>query len=273
MKTKKQNKTLAVVIILAATLAISSCQKEKVTTQVKAKKDVKWVDATYNDMLKFALAANSGSFKNDEIFGCATVTDDTVSMPHTRTIDYGSGCVDSDGKTHKGQVVLSYNTTDFLHTPGAYVSASMNNYYIDGNQIAGSLSVHNTGTNGNGNISFTMDVDAKRIMGNGSGTDSVAGQEVVEWVAGSSTPESIDDQFSFTGGAGGSAADGGTFHLSILQPLIKNRASGCNLFFVKGETLSQISGQSDRYLDYGDGTCDNLAVETVDGNSQTITLD
>ena len=43
-------------------------------------------------------------------------------------------------------------------------------------------------------------------------------------------------------------------------------------YFVEGITLNQTTGESDRYLDYGDGTCDNLAVETVDGVSQTITL-
>jgi hypothetical protein len=242
MKTKKQNTTLAVVIMLAATLAISSCKKEKVITQVKAKKDVKWVDDTYNDMLKFALAANSGSFKNNEIYGCAVVTEDTTSMPNTRTIDYGTGCVDNDGKTHKGKIVLSLNTSDFMQTPGAYVSVAFYNYFVDDNQITGSLNLNNTGTNGSGNIEFTLDADAKRIMANGGGTDSVTGHEIAEWVAGAGTPESVDDQFSFTGGAGGGMNDGTTFHLSILQPLIKNRASGCNQYFVKGETLVQISG-------------------------------
>jgi hypothetical protein len=275
MKTK-QNKTLIAVVILTAMLALNSCQKEILKPEVKkTTTDVAWVDDTYNDLMNFAVNINSGSFKTEDAFaqnGCAVVTDDTVSMPHTRTLDYGSGCADNDGKIHKGQIILTYNTTDFLYTAGAYVNVSLNNYFVDDNQITGSLSLQNTGTNGDGFISFTLNVDAKRILANNAGTDSVVGQQVVEWVAGSSTSESIDDEFSFTGGADGKASTGETFSVSIIQPLLKKRAPGC-YHYVKGQTYIQISGQSDRYMDYGDGICDNLGVETVDGNSQTVTLD
>jgi hypothetical protein len=275
MKTN-QNKTLAVVMILAATLVLSSCQKENVAPVVKTKStDVKWVDDTYNDLMKFAVNISSGSFKTEDAYaiaGCATITDDTISTPHTRTIDYGTGCMNNDGKTHKGRIILTYNTGDFLHTSGAYVQVALDNYFVDDNQITGSMALNNTGFNGNGNMTLTLDVDAKRVMANGSGTDSVVGNMAVEWVAGYSTSENSDDQFSYTGGASGSSSDGNTFQLTVLQPLIKNRAEGC-YHYVKGETLVQISGESDRHVDYGDGTCDNLAVETVDGNSQTITLD
>jgi hypothetical protein len=275
MKTNQNTTLLA--IILIATLAISSCKKETHLPQTKKKTtDVKWVDATYNDMWKFAMAVNSGSFKNEEgnaLLSCATITDDTVSMPHTRTLDYGTGCMDDQGKVHKGQIVLSYNNRDFLHVSGAYVDVALNNYFVDSNQLTGSVHLQNTGINGNGNISLTLDVNAQRILANSGGTDSVGGQEVVEWVAGANTSENVDDQFSYTGGANAHMANGDVGSVTILQPLIKNRAPGCNEYFVKGETLTQVSGQSDRYLDYGDGTCDAIAVETVDGNATEIHLD
>jgi hypothetical protein len=270
-----QNKTL-VAMILIVTLAISSCKKEKPLQQFKKATNVAWVSETYDDMWRYAMMANHGAFKNEEgnaLLSCATVTDDTVSSPHTRTLDFGAGCTDSEGKVHKGQIVLTYNDRDFLNVPGAYVDVALNNYFVDDDQIMGTVHLLNNGTNGSGNISLTLNVDAQRVIANGGGTDSVAGQEVVEWVAGANTPENSDDQFSYTGGASGHMANGDAGSVTITQALIRNRAPGCNEYFVKGETLTQVAGQSDRYLDFGDGTCDAEAVETIDGNSQTIHLD
>ncbi len=277
MKTK-QNKTLAMLIVLASITALSSCKKEQMNSLTKTKANLAGVDATYDEMLRLTMSMGlSGSFKTEDVDAIpgAIVTEDTLSNPHTKTIDYGSGCIDNDGKVFKGKIILSYTTGDFLHTAGASIAVTPVDYSVNDNEISGTTTLQNDGVNGNGNINFIYNINAKRVLANNGGTDSIGGRQEVEWVAGSETSDKLDDQFSFTGMLGGHASGDGDvdFAISILNPLIQNRAPGCNEFYVQGETLTQVSGQSDVYLDFGDGTCDNLAVETIDGVSTTITLE
>lgn len=276
MKTR-QNKTLAALIVLASITGFSSCKKEQMNSLTKTKANLIGVDATYNEMLRMTMSMGvSGSFKTEDADAIpgAIVTDDTLSNPHTRTIDYGSGCIDNYGKIYKGQIIISYTTRDFLHVAGASVAITPVNYSVDDHDISGTTTLQNDGVNGNGNVTLTYNVNAKRVRIDNGAIDSLGGQQVVEWVAGSDTEDKSDDQLSFTGLLGGHSTQDGDFDfaINILQPLIKNRANDCNEFFVKGETLTQVSGQSDVYLDYGDGTCDDLGVETIDGISTTITL-
>jgi hypothetical protein len=271
MKTVQHTRLFA--IILLAAIAFSSCQKEKLTTKtaLKTSADVKWVDDTNNEMMRYALSINSGSFKTEADYeSCATVTTDTTSSPMKRIIDYGTGCIDGDGKLHAGRIELEFNSTDFLEVTGAYVQVTTFDYSVEGNTIEATARLENNGLNVDGNTTLTLDVDAERIMGDGSGSDLINGQLVVEWVEGDATAEKSDDEFQFTGGATGSMSTGETCTLSIPVALLKKRV--CKEHYVKGESLTQISGQSDIHTDYGDGTCDDLAIETIDGNATEVHL-
>ena len=271
MKTK-QNKTLALVIMFAATLTISSCQKEKIVSKVEPSEKIFLEDQTFIGVQRtiiFEITRNL-SFKTES---CEIITYDTVSGPHVKTIDYGTGCIDNEGKTRKGQIIIAYDTENIKYVTGANAYTTFNNFFISDVQIDGSFNLHNDGINGNGNYVFTMSGKYDEILGNNAGTESVIGQQVMEWTSGADTPnDATDNEFAYTGSIDVTSTNGDVSTLSILQPLIEKRAPGCERFYVSGIQNLQVTGQSDRYLDYGDGTCDDQAVETVDGVSTPVTL-
>ena len=57
--------------------------------------------------------------------------------------------------------------------------------------------------------------------------------------------------------------------MTITTPLIK--AAGC-FFITEGVEEIAPAGKSTRTVDYGDGTCDDIANVTVDGETTEITI-
>ena len=67
------------------------------------------------------------------------------------------------------------------------------------------------------------------------------------------------------GGADGTDRNGKAFSVSIddSNPLV--RKTGCT-YISKGAQTLKLEGKKDRIIDYGDGSCDNKATLTIDGN-------
>jgi hypothetical protein len=49
-------------------------------------------------------------------------------------------------------------------------------------------------------------------------------------------------------------------------------ALGCRRHFTQGVLEHSPSGKATRYINYGNGACDDQAVVTINGTSYTITL-
>ncbi|MES2619878.1 MAG: hypothetical protein V4615_03425 [Bacteroidota bacterium] len=269
MKTNK-NKTVAAIMLVAVIMATSSCQKEKLTKTVKNSKSIENVGESFSDIqrtIMFEVARNL-SYKTEN---CGIVTDDTVSVPHVRTIDYGTGCTDDKGNVRKGQMVITYDTDDFLTVSGANSYTTFNNFSLDDEQVTGSFNIHNNGTNGNGNYTFTTIGKYDHVMLDGE-VVSIEGQYDIEWTAGANTTDLSDNEFTHTGSVSATTTiSSDMVTISIVQPLLEKNS--CPGYFVSGEEHLQITSEPDAYRNYGDGTCDNLAVETVNGVPTQVTLD
>ena len=276
MKTKMIRR-ITVTSIVAATMALGSCQRERLDSDFTTASNQAFADESYNDVNNIAdEAALTGAVfyktevENSLLAGCAVVTRDTISIPHVTTIDFGSGCTGIDGKTRRGIIVVTHD--GHYRQAETTVTITFNNYYVNDNQVIGTKTIHNDGVNGNGNFVFTITVNGQIILSNGGGTINWTSQRVREWIAGESTPSRDDDQYSITGLASGTAANGELFTATIVDPLIRNIAPGCRRHFVSGTVLIQRSGKSDKVIDFGSGTCDNLATVTINGVTRTITL-
>lgn len=263
-------------VFLTATVALQSCKKELTENDFTTAYNQATADETYDDVGNIAdEAATTGSvsYKTDDanslLAGCATVIRDTVSNPHVTTIDFGSGCVGADGRTRSGQIIVTYDGP--YRQPGTTITITFNNYFVNGNQVLGTRIIHNDGYNVNNNLSFSVNVNGQIILSSG-GVITWTSTRTREWIAGESTPSRDDDQYSITGTAQGTAANGDQFSASTLEPLIRNLAPGCRKHFVDGKVLQQRSGKPDRTIDFGNGACDDIAVVTVNGNSHTIHL-
>jgi hypothetical protein len=201
---------------------------------------------------------------------CFTVTVDPMDrgvFPKTVTVDFGTGC-ETRGHLRKGKIVTVY--TGRLHIPGNKAITTFINYSIDDFKIEGKHTLENTTQPGGNQRSFTATVENARITnilsGNWRSWNSIRKSTQVE---GNGTPFfPVDDVFSITGNRNGENSRGIRWSSEVSEPLIRKFI--CRQI-VKGVVKISVNNTVGT-LDFGDGTCDNTAILTVNGQSKTLTL-
>jgi hypothetical protein len=271
MKTQLLKKMTFALSVGLGLLVTQSCQKE-VTAPIKslsaneAAEQINIADELFYEMLQTQGDISSRSMENEN-GGVITINENT--SPKQLIADYGSGIVGADGKTRSGKVILNF-VADDLYTIGNKIEASFENYKINNNLTDGKMSVHNVGYDVNNHVSFKVTLSATHNMANGK--VSIKSANKISILAGFDTPRVHDDVLQFDGKMTGVLTSGEKFEITNPSPLVRNREKDCNQHHVSGVSLIKVENQADRYIDYGNGACDNLATETVDGVSKTITL-
>jgi len=266
-------------LTLAIAIVFFSCQKVKNA-----------VDTKQADAVSLSLASGASETMYDDAFdvvlqdgesnnvagretsaakmtSCAAVTlspADLVTFPKTMTIDFGTGCTSSNNVLRKGKIIA--NMSGRIRTAGTVITVTFDGYYVNGFKLEGTYVITNNGGTG---LHFTRQViNGKLTYPDGVTWYTYTGTHTLVQTGGSATPTFTDDNFSVTGSGSTSSSAGNTLTVTITTPLVKsggcrNISSGIEQF-----TYNTISGS----LNFGDGTCDNLAVLTVGLLSQTITL-
>ena len=210
--------------------------------------------------------------------GCYTVTVTQLSSPAIFplriVIDFGStGCQGTDGHTRNGKIITEYSGR--LLIPGSTATTTFEDFYVDSIKVEGTHKISNTGTNTD--RQFTVEIiDAKLSRTNGNYTKWNS-QKTISQVEGISTPNlPLDDILKIEGSVSGQALRGNllvAWEGEIEEPLIKR--FNCR-WFVRGslrqKRVNSSSNTWDAVLDFGNGTCDNQAVVTVNGVTHNITL-
>ena len=197
--------------------------------------------------------------------GQVSISPMTNTWPKTLTIDFAAGCT-ADNITRKGKIIAVF--TDRFQNPGAKVSVSFENFFINDHHIEGTKTIVNNGKNAAGHFNYTIEVSKSKI----SAADKVisfSSVNHIEWVEGAGTRAIADDIFSITGSASGTNSKGIEYSLLIVKPLIKKVA--CR-FIVAGSADITSGTRPKHTLDYGAGDCDNKATMAVSGISKEITL-
>lgn len=263
--------TKLIIAACIAVLALNSCQKEKLTLKNNTTFQDEEAKKVARELSKLVWASNSSSlvFKNGS-FDCVTMTVDSTSNPKTTTFDYGTGCADEDGIVRKGIITLAYNNDD-IQIPGTLITYSFTGFFINNDEVRGTMTLENIGLSGNGFplLRHFVDVQDHSLV---NGITQFDSEQFFEWIEGGSTWTNDDDVFNISGFFNFSTTTGRQSLVTITDPLRKINSPECE-HFVKGVTQIQTTNEPDRFIDYGDGTCDNLAVQTIDGNSQTIVLE
>lgn len=227
----------------------------------------------YNDALNIAeqasITANGNNLDNYKTTSnCATVTHDTISVPHTITIDFGSvNCLCNDGRYRRGQILISYQGA--YKDSGSVHTITFNNYYVNDNHVMGSKQVTNMGHNSSGHLFYTIVVNGQIIKAVTQDTILWNQNRVRTYLQGDSTQSKLDDVYSITGSGSGQKANGTHYTMTITSPIIK--AMSCQ-WIEQGTVEIQPTGGYLRILDFGNGTCDDQATITVNGVSHPITL-
>ena len=281
MYAKKISIFIAASMVCTA-LLFSSCKKDGSSkdSDTESAENNALAESSFNDVTTISdQAALSGSVnmrvatadREDGSLGsgCATVTVDTVSVPHVITIDFGAtNCTCNDGRSRRGKIILSY--TGRYKESGTVINISFNNYFVNDNQLTGTKKITNQGLNAAGNLVYKIEVNGQVIKANNGGTVTWVSTRQREWIAGASTPLILsDDVYSITGNATGTNANGKTYTIVITKALI--RKMSCR-WFESGTLDVTPEGKPTRTLDYGSTGCDANATVTILGYTFPIVL-
>ncbi len=280
---------------VAVTLLVSCNRDDKETfitaeeATVNAKMDIANNDVT--DLVENeekstydnSLSGKTTEPSTEALPSCATVTRvpafGTALTPGTsvtKTIDFGtSGCPLANGNVVKGKIIIS-----FVFEPGATthtINYQFDNFYHNGIKYEGNKTFTRTMTVATATVPshpiVTMNMDMIATFPNGNSYQRV-GQRVREIIEGYDTPGLLADNVYQVTGSWTTTFPNTTLQTStITTPLqIKMSCMAVNKPLIVSGVISIVRNGNTGTLDYGDGTCDNTALFTFNGNTYTIAI-
>jgi hypothetical protein len=181
-----------------------------------------------------------------------TVDPNDGSFPKTVTIDFGDGCLCRDGKFRKGAVILQFSAP--IRQPGAELTISFQDYYVNRVHIEGVKTI--TNLSANGALKYSVQVADGKLTWPGGRGFTFVGLKVITQVEGMDTRIVRDDVFSIEGRSKTEYANGITVTKNTETPLIKPVACP---FIVEGKVKIRINNR-EFFIDFGTGECDNKAL-------------
>ncbi|PZF72361.1 hypothetical protein [Taibaiella soli] len=273
---------LSTVLITAGLFTFTACHKTSSDDDVKqidqeagVASDQSTLEKNFSDVQSIADEAGTTGSADLRVLGggsvlggCATVTRDTVSVPHTITVNFGTApCLCQDGRYRSGEILVSY--TGHYKDSGSVHSITFSNYFVDSNQVIGTKTVTNMGKNSSGQPYYDIQINGGVVLANNNGTISWTTTRTRTWVAGYNTPAWNDDVYNVTGSGSITRANGNVVTVDITSPLVV--ALACR-WIEQGTVQVTLANGNTRVLDYGNGTCDALATYTVNGHTYNISL-
>ena len=225
------------------------------------------IDYLDNSTSKLTIETN---WRYNRLSPCAIVTrvyeENSVSV----TIDFGEeNCLCNDGRERRGKIYI--NHYGYYWEGDVEIDYSFEDYFVDDNQLTGTKNILRT-INEDDNRQSDIIIDGALILSDNQGTITWYAERTREVVEGSDTRDKSDDVIEITGFSNGTLADSTIISSEILTPLVRINEAGCYRYFVSG-VRSIIKGEeSEIIIDYGDGTCDNLAEVTQDGVTTIIEI-
>lgn len=207
----------------------------------------------------------------NSIFGTSCPSFD-VSVDGTQVtlvVDFGPSCQLLSGPEVSGQIILEYGprvggfrTIDYVYQ----------DFYFNGNEVTGGGQIIRESENTNGNPQSSLSENITVAFSGSSVTANRVGTRIIEWVEGVGSGTWIDNVYHIWGDWETTLSTGfvRTGVVNPTSPLVRGLAL-CD-YIVAGVmqiTQENLSGT----LDFGDGTCDAIAILTVNGIEFTINLD
>lgn len=280
----KFNISLILLLLALGFCSLSSCKKESDETNVykEASTDHATAEYLFEDIHKQVYEAVeqgkrdiSGGKRSAGFIleNCASVTItpfDLTSWPKQVTIDFGeTNCQGSDGNYRRG--ILSVIATGWYRDSLSVFTITPDNFFINDYKLEGTKVITNQGHNELEEMLFTISV----INGKVTRPDEVviywSSERTRRWVEGEYTawPVWFDDVYLVEGNATGTTTHGKKFSINIVSPL---RVELSCPWIVSGNLQVFPEGMLTRYLDYGNGGCDNLASVSVGNVSFVVKL-
>ena len=225
-------------------------------------------ETMYDDVFNVVLLDGQSNNVAGRGNSCATVTlnnTDPDTYPKIMTLDFGTGCTGIDGLTRKGKIIATLSGR--IRTAGTSIAISFENYSVNDFKLEGEFSI--TNNSGNTGLSFTTQtINGKLTYPGGTIFYTHSGNHTLTQTAGVGTVTFLDDSFSLTGNGTTTSSLGNSLTTNIATPLVKKATCTNIVSGVEQFTYNNISGT----LDFGDGSCDNLALLTIGSYHQTVVL-
>jgi len=271
---------IAVLALVTLTFALTSCQKDENTPGKEASdvdKNSTFAEQSFKDLGNItdkAMNDGAGMMKSGQTFKqsentCMTLTLDLSAIPYVLTIDFGqTNCLCEDGKYRRGKIFVSY-TPGFGDSLTSLVT-TLEDYFVDDNQIIGTRTVVHNGLNQAGQPNWDETVDGSIILANNQGTITYQSAHHFVQTEGIATLFVVEDNvYEITGYASGTTVTGQNFSNIITTALVYKPT--CN-WFVSGVIEITPAGEPLRIIDFGNGECDNLATVYVGGYTINLIL-
>lgn len=229
--------------------------------------DLETLDEVTMKILETQEASESSKMPpNFNMPSCLTITVELQQNYREVTLDFGTEGCEINGKVFKGVIVMTYTRNPQEHE--MLITKSFIDFYINAKNIQGSKTILRERFNDNNNMQFTKTVDLTIVWPNGD-TATRSGVKIKEWVEGHGSGVWSDNVFEITGNWTTTFINGNTHSYTVLTPLRREMVCA---FFVSG-SVDVIRTNFSGILDYGDGSCDNMATFTfADGTVTDITL-
>lgn len=230
------------------------------------------VNGLYDDLGNQVDGSTYNAEEGDSVWNvCASLTIDTLGDPFPLeiTLDFGSeGCTGRDGKVRKGKII--YNLSAPYREVGSITTTTLDAYYVNDWNLLGTRISENIGANSGDQLQYSIEIkNGTAIDPNG---DAIKWQttRTRTWVEGQETgfftleggsilgwDGITDDVYEITGDGLGVTRAGNTFDVEIDTPL---RVQLDCQYITEGIVIIRPENYPERSLNYGDGTCDEVAV-------------
>lgn len=240
-------------ILLVLLVIISACKKDEKI--VDSDPDIV-IGNEYAERMFFDINfICNNAFYNPSTISPATVAIDSISIPHTLTIDFGTNYTYYGIilKEIQGKIIVNYTNSYF--DIGSVHSFSFIDFYISGDHLTGSKTITNNGYNDSGFLTYSV-IDSGEVIDLYNQTNTkIQSNLTYEFISGSDTPNQFDDIFQITGSTAGNYTNqkysSGIDYTSYITTPLARRLSDPDIY--SGAVALQPTNIALRKLDFYDG--------------------
>ncbi|MCG8307628.1 MAG: hypothetical protein MI975_09575 [Cytophagales bacterium] len=271
---KRQGGYLLVILLM---YVFAGCEKNDATINEELLEETAFAENVFaqlstdvDDAVPFeGLSSGRGIF-NGFGFGfgkCMTRTVDTpedADFPKTITVEYDGACTSGFSDVVKsGKIIITL--TGPPREEGSQRIVTFEDFTVNENEIRGTKTYTY-----NGNGQFTCTLEDGNIITKDGDVILRESTKTRTLVAGGDTEDRSDDVYEVTGVVLGETSDGTSYKKEIIEPLVIAR----DCFWITQGIVETTVGEATTTVNFGDGTCDDLATRTNEnGEEEEFTME
>jgi hypothetical protein len=273
---KRFTSKIAIALSATITLLFMSCQVKddgpeavnySAENSQKAAQTDNVVEGTFN-IMENGYEENAGPtpFNGVSFFpNCTTITLTTNGNSGTIVLDFGTACELNNGAVVSGKINMAFGP---IIGGTRTIDYTFENFTYNSNGVTGGGTILREIANDNGNPQSTVNESITVSFPNTDVTATRNGLRIAEWTEGVGSGTWVDNVYEISGNWETTFTNGFSRSGEVTQVLV--RKLSC-LYIVSGRLVVEQQSLTGEF-NWGDGTCDNLATFTFNGETYPIIL-